>query len=239
MELTLAPSRGPLASPEKETIREIFDAVAPRYDGINRLLSFHLDEGWRSRAVRWILEGGEESILDLGVGTGKFLDQFLKKQTWRLAAGIDFSGPMLGRARQSLPGDCRLIQADIHEIPFEGETFDLVVSSFTLRSVKDRPHFFKEVWRALQPGGKAAFLCLTRPTSVLGRMLYAPYLKFYLPFIGGLISENQTAYQFLSQSIQNFPAPPEIGRELESAGFHTIRIQPLTFGISTLIHAPK
>ncbi|MBI2166674.1 MAG: class I SAM-dependent methyltransferase [Candidatus Omnitrophica bacterium] len=224
MELTLAPSRDNLASPAKETIREIFDAVAPRYDGINRLLSFHLDEGWRSRA---------------GVGTGKFLGQFLKKQTWRLAAGIDFSGPMLGRARQSLPGDCRLVQADIHDIPFESEAFDLVVSSFTLRSVKDRPRFFKEVRRALRPSGKAAFLCLTRPTSVLGRMLYAPYLKFYLPFIGGLISENRTAYQFLSQSIQNFPAPPEIGRELESAGFHTIQIRPLTFGISTLIQARK
>lgn len=236
---TLTSPRENLASPAKETIREIFDAVAPRYDWINTLLSFHLDEGWRSRAVQWILEGGEESVLDLGVGTGKFLGRFLKKKNWRLAAGIDFSGPMLGRARQGLPGSCRLVQADIHEIPFEDETFDLVVSSFTLRSVKDRPSFFREVWRVLKPDGKTAFLCLTRPASVLGRMLYTPYLKFYLPFVGGLVSENQTAYRFLSQSIQNFPSPREIGGELEQAGFHTIQIQSLTFGISTLIQARR
>lgn len=227
------------ASPEKETLRGFFDGIASTYDPINSLLSFSLDEVWRRKAVRLVLgDGGEErQILDLGVGTGKFLKKFLGKRPWRLAVGVDFSGPMLRRAQGVLPRECRLVQADIHDLPFKDQRFDLVVSSFTLRSVKDRVHFFEEVKRVLRPKGRAAFLCLTRPTSFLGRALYAPYLKFYLPFMGGFLSSHRGAYRFLSESIQSFPSPREVGSELESLGFHKVFIQPFTFGISTLMGA--
>lgn len=227
-------------SPPKETIRNFFEVIAPRYDPINSLLSFRLDEGWRKKAARLILEGkGEgETILDLGVGTGKFLERFLEKKSWRLAAGIDFAGEMLRRARRRLGSRCRLIQADIHDLPLEAESFDFVVSSFTLRSVKDLPHFFKEVRRILIPGGKAAFLCLTRPAGFT-RMLYAPYLQCYLPLVGGLLSKEPQAYRFLSESIQTFPSPREIQGKLESSGFQRVSIRPLSWGLATLIVAQK
>lgn len=230
-----------LASPEKETLRDIFDHIAFRYDRINTLLSLGIDECWREKAVDLILKGrGEnEIILDLGVGTGKFLNRFLKKKPWRLAVGVDFSSAMLRRARVSLPVPCQLLHADIHDLPFERQSFDLVVSSFTLRSVKDRAHFFEEVHRILKPKGKVAFLCLTRPSSFLGRMLYAPYLRFYLPFMGGVLTSDPIAYRFLSESIQSFPAPLEIASELQTFGFQQISTFSFTLGISTLILGQK
>ena len=227
-----------LASPDKETIRTFFNGIASCYDRVNSVLSFRLDEFWRRRAAELILaENPGPRLLDLGVGTGKFLREFLQRKHWEFVTGVDFAEEMLREARRGLPWGCALVQADIHDLPFEDQSFDLIVSSFTLRSVKERGHFFGEVRRVLRPGGRLAFLCLTRPTSRIGRALYAPYLKFYLPVIGGWISRDRNAYQFLSQSIQSFPSPPEVATELESLGFREIAITPLTFGLSTLITA--
>jgi len=241
MELSINSSRQNLASPEKETIRGFFEGIASRYDWINNFLSFRLDELWRREAVRLILgeTGKDESILDLGVGTGKFLKEFVQTRSWQMVVGADFAGEMLGRARRQLPPSCMLVQADIHDLPFEDGAFDLVVSSFTLRSVKDIPHFFGEVRRVLRPRGRVAFLCLTRPTRLIARMVYAPYLKFYLPLAGGLLSREPEAYRFLSESIQTFIEPREIADELQRSGLKSPSIFPFTFGISTLILAHK
>jgi len=237
---SLLDTRSDITSPDKATIRSFFEGIASRYDRVNSLLSFRLDELWRKKAVRLILNeqgSGPETILDLGVGTGKFLEEFLRAKRWERAVGVDFAGEMLRLGRTKLPSACGLIQADIHELPFGSESFDLVVSSFTLRSVKDRNHFFGEVRRVLRPGGQAAFLCLTRPTNFLMRLAYAPYLKFYLPWVGGAVSSDANAYQFLSQSIQAFPSPAEIEGELARSGFRRSAVSAFTFGISTLIRA--
>ncbi len=238
---TREPSPKSLASPDKETIRGIFDSIAFRYDALNSLLSLSIDERWRKRAVELILRDSREaqSILDLGVGTGKFLSRFIQKKSWQRAVGLDFSGEMLRRARAKLPASCELLQADIHELPFEDEAFDLVVSSFTLRSVKERSQFFKEVYRILGPGGKTGFICLTRPTSFWGRTLYAPYLRIYLPLVGGLLTRDPIAYRFLSESIQSFPSFHEISLEMQTAGFRNPQIVPFTLGISTLLIIEK
>lgn len=230
-----------LASPDKETIQNIFDHIASRYDTINSLLSFCIDETWRKKAADLILKEKKtgRKVLDLGVGTGKFLNQFLKRKACDLAVGVDFSKEMLIRAKAHLNSSSSFLQADIHELPFQNQSFDLVISSFTLRSVKDRGHFFKEVFRILEPGGSAAFLCLTRPTSFIGKAVYAPYLKFYLPLMGGVLARDPVAYQFLSQSIQSFPRPEEIGKEMSVCGLKLTHIVRFTFGISTLMLARK
>lgn len=229
-----------VASPDRETIRRFFDSIASCYDRVNSILSLRLDESWRRRARDLILERIEpQALLDLGVGTGKFLKCFLEGKSWRLAVGIDFSSEMLRLAQARLATDSLFVQADIHDLPFEQESFDLVVSSFTLRSVKNVPYLFKEVRRILRPNGKTAFLCLTRPSSFLLRILYQPYLKFYLPCVGWLLSKEPRAYQFLSASIQTFPSPREIAGELESCGFREIQIFPFSGGLSTLMTARK
>lgn len=228
-----------LASPDKRHIQEFFDAIASRYDFLNGLLSFHLDEFWRRRSKPLILEGHEKKILDLGVGTGKYLNLFLKKYSWEHAAGLDFSREMLNRAKAELPPEVQLVEADFHDMPFENEKFDLIISAFALRSVKDMDRFLSEVYRILQYGGKAAFLCLTRPRSRFWRMFYYPYLKYYLPLMGRLISGNPKAYTFLSESIQHFQEPEKTLSMMMRQGFKTVRSHSFTFGAATLIIGRK
>lgn len=228
-----------LASPDKGHIREFFDSVASRYDLLNSILSFNLDECWRNRSRDLILEGTEKRILDLGVGTGKYLKGFLNAQSWQCAVGLDFSEKMLARAKADLPASARFVSADFHYLPFAGESFDLVVSSFTLRSVKDMNLFLKEVYRILALGGKAAFLCLTRPRNILMKSVYYPYLKFYLPCMGQLISGHDKAYRFLSESIQSFQNPEVTAGMMREAGFASLKTVSLTLGAATLLLGSK
>lgn len=225
--------------PASETIRTFFDSIAARYDSINHFLSFRLDEFWRRRSRDLLLEGSPRSILDLGTGTGKFLALFLAAQKWDRAAGLDFSGQMLRKAREGLSPEAEFVSADFHDLPFRPAAFDLIISSFTLRSVQDLPRFFSEVHRVLAPQGKAGFLCLTRPGNPFWRALSVPYLKFYLPLAGGLLSGNRDAYRFLASSILNFQEPAKTKIMLEQSGFRKVEIHPFTFGLATLIRACK
>ena len=233
-----------IAAPDKEIIRGFFDEIAGRYDFLNTLLSLRLDEAWRKAACDLILTPSPLSsppgnILDLGVGTGKFIRLFLEKQDWERAAALDFSAKMLESARHVLPPEVELVNADFHDLPFPPESFDLVVSAFTLRSVKDMPRFLAEVHRILTAGGKAAFLCLTRPKNRLWKLLYGPYLNFYVPLAGRLFSGSRGAYQFLSQSIQTFQEPEKTAAMMHEAGFGSVEIHPFTFGCATLLVGHK
>jgi len=228
-----------LSSPDKQTIRRLFDQIAFKYDFLNSFLSLRLDDYWRAQACKRLLEGSEQSVIDLGIGTGKFLETFLKARKFKFAAGLDFSTNMLKKARETLPPTVRYVSGDFHYLPFQKGSFDLVISSFTLRSVKDMLHFVEEVYEILTPQGKAAFLCLTRPTNPFWKALYYPYLHFYLPLIGKLISGNSEAYQFLSKSIQHFQEPGVTVGLLRRSGFQTIHVTRLTMGIATLITAKK
>lgn len=118
-----------LASPEKEFIREAFDSIAPKYDFLNTLLSFKLDEGWRRQSRDLTLEPSQQSILDLGIGSGKFLGSFLEVRPWKKAVGLDFSENMLSIARKNLPKEVTLVQGDFHNLPFSASEFDLVISA--------------------------------------------------------------------------------------------------------------
>ena len=204
---------------------------------------------WRRQALKIILDGTENRLLDLGTGTGKFLELFLKQQRWKSAVGLDFSSRMLEKAKSRLgnyviPAQaginvCVFVSGDFHALPFRDESFDLVISSFALRSVKDMQKFCSEVHRILEPGGKAAFLCLTRPHHRLFRALYYPYLHFYMPAVGRCLSGHREAYEFLAQSIQHFQEPTKTVEWLKCVGFESIRLHDFMFGAATLFLARK
>jgi len=222
-----------IASPDKELIREFFDQISPRYDRINDILSFRLDARWRKRSLDILLDGAEQSVLDLGTGTGKFLELCLKRQNFKQSVGLDFSSQMLAQADAVLP-QAEFVGGDFHHLPFAEERFDLVISSFALRSVKEMDSFFSEVYRVLKPGGKAGFLCLTRPHNRLLQLLYYPYLNFYLPVMGRFLSGHRRAYDFLSQSIQHFQEPTKTLEWMKRSGFESVRLYSFTFGSATL-----
>ena len=224
---------------EGQDIRRYFDAIAVRYDFLNHLLSWRLDESWRRRARDIVLEGWEESVLDLGIGTGKFIALFDKAKDWKRIAGIDFSLPMLQRASSRLSSKIKLTAADFQKLPFKSGSFDLIISAFTLRSVREMNSFLSAVYDVLKKPGKAAFLCLTRPRNAFWKILYLPYLKFYLPVVGGLISGNRKAYQFLSSSVLQFQEPDQTAEMMRETGFRDIEIRRFSFGMATLITAKK
>lgn len=229
----------PVSSPDRVTLRGFFDSIASRYDFLNHLLSFRLDESWRRRTRDLLLTGREKTLLDLGSGTGKLIGLFEKAQKWDTLVGLDFSLPMLRTAKRHLSNGVGWVRADFHALPFRENTFDLVISAFALRSVKDIPLFLKEVYKILKSNGKAGLLCLTRPKNFLWKTAVYPYLKFYLPLVGGLVSGNRSAYRFLSESILSFQEPAETAQMMEAAGFHGIEIQRFSGGLATLIIGRK
>lgn len=227
------------ALPESKTIQTFFDSIAFRYDFLNQLLSFRLDDRWREKSKELILDAPYQTLLDLGMGTGKFAEVFLKERSWKKCVGLDFSSSMLQAARQQLPGQVTYVNGDFLKLPFDSETFDLIISAFTLRSVKDMEVFLGGVFRILTGGGKAAFLCLTRPNNFFFKLLYYPYLKVYLPLMGGLLTGNRKAYKFLSDSILVFQEPEKTAAMMEKAGFEKVQVHKFTFGSATLVMGNK
>ncbi len=228
-----------LVGTDGRILQQFFDSIALRYDFLNHLLSFRLDESWRRRSRDLVLEGSEERLLDLGTGTGKFLELFLEAKSWKRLAGLDFSSRMLQGAREILPDEVALVSGDFEALPFQPQTFDLVISSFTLRSIREMEVFLKGVFDLLADGGKAAFLCLTRPENPFWRGLCYPYLKFYLPFVGGLLTGHRKAYQFLADSILTFQEPIETAEMMKASGFSSVSIHRFTLGLATLIVGKK
>ena len=250
----------PYEKPDKEFIRRTFDSISPRYDLLNQILSFGSADQWRKLAAIYLMSDlpmSADSILDVGVGTGDFLKWFLRRReqqvpasvpgaqgtglkgSWESAMGVDFSVAMLQKARKKISGSVMWLQEDFDSLPFLEASFDLVISGFTLRSVQKLQEFLGRVHRILTPGGRAAFLDLTRPRNSLARLLFYLYLKFVLPLLGWLISGNLKAYGFLSGSVRKFQAPEETIRLMQAAGYRNCTSKSFAFGAATLIIGQK
>jgi len=227
---------------DKGFIREAFDSITPRYDLLNQVLSFGMSEAWRKRSSEIVLSDpgfSPKTILDLGCGTGKFLECFLKARSWESAIGVDFSVAMLKKARETVSGNPMWLQEDFDALPFLESSFDLVISGFTLRSVQKLTEFLRGVHRILAPGGKAAFLDLTRPRNFWVRLFFSPYLKFILPLLGWVLSGNRKAYEFLSSSIRSFHSPEDTMQRMKTLGFRDLTSKSFAFGAATLIIGTK
>lgn len=230
------------ALPDKDFIKEKFNTISPRYDFLNQILSLNLADAWRKKAADILMNeisSEASAVLDLGVGTGDFLKWFLKARNWARAVGVDFADEMLVRARGKLPASVELMDVDFQSLPFRYGDFDLVISSFTLRSVQDLRVFFREMARVLKPGGCVGLLELTRPRNLLCQFLFFPYVRFFLPFVGRLISGDPEAYQFLSESVRHFHSPEDIMNLLQNAGFESCRSFSFAFGAVTLMIGKK
>ncbi len=244
-----------LAHPDRNTIKSLFNAIPSRYDFLNSFFSLGLDGYWRKRLVTTALKNnspslssphsrGEEkgggSILDLGVGTGKSLAQFLKACSFQRSVGCDFSENMLLKSKERIGNQAELLACDFHDLPFPDRSFDIVTGSFILRSVQVMKIFLSEIKRVLKSNGRAIFLELTRPKNKLvWNLAYRPYLNFYIPAVGKIFSRHDHAYQFLSQSIQSFVDPADLKRDFEATGFVEVSYNSLSFGSATIIQGRK
>jgi len=215
-------------------ISAMFDAIAPRYDFLNHLLSAGIDRLWRTRAIRSLALTGRETVLDLCTGTGDLAIE--ARQSTPGAArviGVDFSGVMLRLGldkvrRRQLDRHIALVRGDASTIPAGDCSVDAVTIGFGIRNVDDRGAACREMLRVLKPGGRLAILEFAMPTSPVFRQLYLSYFRHILPRLGRWISGHGSAYAYLPASVDAFE-PAEFMDLLRKSGFVDVAAVPMTF----------
>ena len=224
------------ALPEGEgkarAVRDMFDRIAPRYDLLNRLLTFRMDVGWRRRTVEGLGLAPSSLVLDLACGTGD-LCRGLAAHGHR-PIGLDLSAGMLAAARTDAP----LVQADVTVLPVPDGAADGVTCGFALRNLVDLRAGLVAMARALRPGGRVALLEVAEPRSRLLRTGHRVYFGAVVPRIGALLSDG-AAYRYLPRSVAYLPAPEGLTALMTEAGFGRIRRELLSGGIAQLLTATR
>ena len=218
----------PQGEEKVRAVRSMFDAIAPRYDLVNRIMTFRLDVGWRRRAVRSLRLAEGSTVVDLAAGTGDLCRDL--QRAGHVAIGADLSWGMLAHARTSAP----LVQADALRLPMPDGSADGATSGFALRNFVDLGGFFDELGRVVRPGGRVALLDVAEPENRLLRWGHGIYFGKVVPRIGGLLSD-ASAYRYLPQSVAYLPPPAAMLDRLGEAGFVEVDRRLLTGGIAQLI----
>jgi demethylmenaquinone methyltransferase/2-methoxy-6-polyprenyl-1,4-benzoquinol methylase len=233
-------------TPDKtpERIAGMFDAIAPRYDLLNHLLSAGLDRRWRTRAVRALALGPKARVLDLCTGTGDLAIAIAETVANAEVVGIDFAAGMLRLGQDKVRGAglerrIHLVRGDATRIPIAGACCDGATVAFGIRNVSEPERALAELARVLRPGGRLAILEFAQPRLPGLRTVYSLYFRFVLPAIGRLISHHESAYSYLPASVGSFPPPGRFVELCESAGFSSVRAVPLSFGIVYLYVAER
>ena len=231
--------------PKKEKIEKMFDDIAPSYDRLNHLMSLGIDNIWRKKALKEIVDGTQQQILDVACGTGDSTIAIAKAmEPGGRVTGIDISAGMMEplmrkAAHEGVHDRIKLLQADALQMPFEADTFHRVTCAFGIRNFEDRKKGLAEFLRVLKPGGRAVILELGIPDKPFIKALYDIYFRHILPLIGGLISGNRAAYRYLPESVYAFPRPETFCAMMERAGFHNVRHRNFTFGLCRLFIGEK
>ena len=215
----------------------MFNDISPRYDLLNRIISFRRDVAWRKKAIKRLGIDKGDRVLDLACGTGDMILNIQKAQPDAEVIGGDFSIQMLihGKKKVNVP----LVAADACALPFESEQFDKITMVFGFRNVVDKPQALREMYRVLKKGGKFCILEFSQPKSKLFSKLYWFYFKSILPRVGRLVSRHESAYTYLPVSVEHFPQEEEYRQMITDAGFSNISFTPYDFGICTAAIAEK
>jgi demethylmenaquinone methyltransferase/2-methoxy-6-polyprenyl-1,4-benzoquinol methylase len=222
----------PTGQEKVDAVRSMFDAIAPRYDLVNRVMTFRMDVGWRKRTIADLRLPQASTVLDLACGTGD-LCRGLATAGLR-PVGMDLSFGMLAAARTEVP----LCQADALRLPVADASIDGVTCGFALRNFVELGPFFTELGRVVRPGGRIALLEVAEPANPVLRWGHGIYFGKVVPRIGGLLSD-ASAYQYLPRSVAYLPEAPAMLSMLADAGFEQVNRQLLSTGIAQLITATR
>ena len=222
----------PQGDEKAKVVQNMFDAIDPRYDLVNRIMTFRLDTRWRKIAVRKLALTRGARVLDLASGTGDLCIDLRKAGLHPLS--FDMSFGMLAADHSNAPR----VQADILRLPIASESVDGVTCGFALRNLVDLNVFFHEIARVTKSGGRIALLDVSTPTNPVIRWGNSVYFGKVVPRIGGLLS-NRAAYNYLPKSVAYLPAPAQLVDMLQAAGFEHVRHEQLSGGLTQLMHATK
>jgi len=247
-----------------QAVRLMFDAIAPRYDLLNHVLSANVDRLWwwrTARRFKTVLANPDAAVLDICCGTGDMTMALLKHRPHdsRPILAADFARGMLSRGarkfgeralnpksqegtgqdgRKPGPAFAVPLEADALHLPLKSASLDLIVSAFGFRNLANYEAGLREFNRALKPGGQLGILDFSEPGGLMGKA-YAVYFRRVLPAIGRAICGKDGPYNYLPASVGNFPPPPQMLELMRSTGYQQCGWQPYTFGIAGLYTATR
>lgn len=222
----------PAGAAKRQAVRSMFDAIAGRYELVNRVITLGMDRGWRRRAVRALGLPAGSVVLDCACGTGDLCRRL--EADGHSPVGLDFSAGMLSVARGPAP----LVRADIADLPVADEGADGAVCGFALRNLVEISPFLAELARAVRPGGRIALLEVGRPSEGWWGRGHRLYFERIVPRIGGLLSDAD-AYRYLPRSLAYLPPAAELSADIAAAGFDEVAHQRLSGGLAQLFTATR
>jgi ubiquinone/menaquinone biosynthesis methyltransferase len=216
--------------------RRMFDRIAPTYDTLNRLLSAGIDGRWRARAVAELARAPSGAVLDLCAGTLDLTRLVARARPEERVVAVDFSAAMLERGRHKAPR-AEVVVGDAAALPFADSEFAGVVCGFGMRNLADPRAGAREVLRVLRPRGLFVTLELFRPRRMVSRAFHRAYASLVLPRVGGWLSGDRGAYQYLAESMAGFLEREEYERALAEVGFTRVTGFDLTLGVASIVVA--
>lgn len=236
----------------RKNIALLFDRIALHYDLLNHLLTFSVDKYWRKKAIKHLDipdypdEINDTKILDVATGTADLAIEILKQKQIRNLVGIDLSQSMLQIGRRKIQQfesslnktnsqfNIKFLQANVEQLPFEDDIFNVVTCGFGVRNFNDLEQGLKEMCRVLKPNGQIVILEFSYPQNLFVRCLYNVYFNYVLPFVGRIISKDNTAYKYLIKSVKEFPKGKKFLSYLDKVGFKKTDYKNLTCGIVSI-----
>jgi demethylmenaquinone methyltransferase/2-methoxy-6-polyprenyl-1,4-benzoquinol methylase len=224
---------------KKNKVKNIFDSIAYRYDFLNHLLSFGIDNYWRKKALKLTKFGNESILLDVACGTGDVAIE-ARKQGVKKIIGADFSYNMLELFKKKQNWiDGNVVQTVAEQMPFKDNSFTNISVAFGVRNFYDIKEGFKSFHRVLKPEGKATIIEFQMPENKIFKALYKFYFKKILPFVGGILSKNRSAYQYLPDSVEEFDEKIFLVDLLTEIKFKSVEKYKLSFGIVQVVIGEK
>lgn len=225
-------------------VEAMFNNIAPAYDTLNHRLSWNIDKGWRRKAIKALLPYRPQTMLDIATGTGDFAIMAAKMLRPKQLIGVDIAEEMMAVARQKVETEhlgniISFKRDDCMDLSFDDNTFDAVTAAFGIRNFSDLDKGLSEMCRVLKTGGKLSIVELTTPVTFPMKQLFKIYSHTFLPIYGRIISKDQSAYKYLTATIEAFPQGEQMTEILKKAGFREATFKRLTSEICTMYLATK
>ena len=228
---------------KKTYISGLFNGIASSYDTLNHILSLSVDKRWRKTAVKKVMQEQPQKVLDVACGTGDFSIALAKAGVEKII-GIDIAEGMIAVGNKKvlqlqLSDKIELLYGDSEHIAYENNTFDAVTVAFGVRNFENLETGLKEMRRVINDNGLLVILELSVPTNKVLFFFYNLYFKHIMPFIGGLVSKDKSAYKYLYSSVIHFPKPHEFIKHLQNVGFSSIEHTAFSGGLARMYVAKK
>lgn len=227
-----------------QQVEQMFDNIAPTYDQLNHRLSWNIDRGWRRKAIQWLAPHHPQTLLDIATGTGDFAILAAEMLNPKKIVGADISEGMMeiGRQKVAQKGLSEVIQfqkEDCLALSYPDNSFDAVTAAFGIRNFAELEQGLREMYRVLKNGGHLSIVELTTPPKFPMKQLFRLYSHTILPIYGKLISKDESAYKYLTATIEAFPQGEKMVEILRRIGFAEASFKRMTFGICTHYMATK